>query len=549
MNKKYRIMVTGARIRTSILLLLLLAAIACDKMDRELEYLKNSISIKTAVQVVSGDSLTVIGRIHIDRNPVISLGGVQADYVFKETSTGGAIDTVRFRVTQEMGIGRQALEVRSGEYNQVLYINILDRPELGEGTDTTLVVEELYNDGQALTYNITWGSVSSDGNLYLLGNNAIYHYFDGSFRTWLKTGDALTIDGQEVHVQEYRTSPVATPTTGIAGVATDPGHSAVYLSVYTDMTGHENFTGAWLLLKADPELGEIEIVNRTWHRTDRTVSGGQYVYTQVFFPSLQRDYGPVADIRTKGIELFADAQGRLLLKNDFASGNKYFARVETDGSISKITEVISNTNIAAYGYRGESIVVFGLSVNTVTSAIVYDTELLEPVSELAASQWFLHSYEEDPQWAFTSDTRAPTLSWNNTPPLVGMPGNIFLHLPDHSGSSSSRSNYTSIGALDPVNLGIYTYAGIEKGYGTLSATELQQVRAVQNQLAGPAKYVNFNNIGSGSDIDGPVRLLGVDGRNNVYFIRGGFKLSERPAPAPLRIYRLGKPAETTEEGL
>lgn len=514
-------------------LLFLLCFQGCRKVDQELDGLNVGISAAYfPQQAVVGDSLSVSGRLHLTNNPVITLGGVEADYVFKGTeirqdrasNTSVTIETIRFRITAEMGEGRQPLEIRSGQQVQVLYINVISRPGLGSSRpDTTLVVEELYRDPVFKAYEFTGQSVTADGVIYLQTSDGIYRFKDGQFQTLLATGDPLTINGEQVHVAKHFINPQNSPFfNSFSGVAASPDNSTLYLSVYTDMAATvegENYTGAWLLLKTNPDLSNIEVLNQTRHRIDSVelVPGLPPFYFQYFYPAAIQDNGPIENTYLIAERLFVDAQNRLLFFN-----SDYYARLE------------ENKRITAFAAQMAIFTPDGLQAFIPTRTgngwelTLYDLELMEPAATVAPGyNWNLASFEEKPEWRFTEPTREFSLNAGVIDPysLLGLPNGELLDM-----------RYSSIGAFNPATASIYTFAGIEKGY----SNKVSALVPEQNQLTGLAKYVNFqaSTLADGFRT-GVSRFIGMDNHNNIYFQRGG--TGSGAFTSPLRFYRLGRP--------
>lgn len=519
-------------------LFFLLCSLGCRKVDKELEKLDTGISATYFPQrILTGDSISLSGRLHIKNNPVITLGGVEADYILKGTKTSKdptsnaivTIETVRFLVTAEMGVGRQPLEIRSGNETQVFYVDILSRPDLGDSRpDTTLIVEELFRDQGGNVYEFTGRSVSADGSVYLQSSSGIYSFRNGQFRTLLTTGDLLTINGRQVNIKEYITSYMFTSGSAFSGVAVSADNSTLYLSVYTDMTSEEDYTGAWLLLKTDPALSRFEVLHRSQHRhsVDSTFielpdfpGGGLWLVDDqnTYLPAEVLDNGPLENTRLMAEHLSVDAQNRLLFFND-----NYYARLEANNRITAFTN--EPTVFTPDGMKA-LILSSGGGSHGVT---LFDLELMEPAATIAPNyNWSLSSFEANPDWRFAEPDRvfwlgAGILDYYT---LLGLPNGELLDL-----------GFPSIGAINPATGSIYTFAGIEKGYDGRS----NALVPAQNQLKGPAKYVNFQYFTMADGFRaGETSFIGMDNRNNIYFLRGGAGTGSYHSP--LCIYRLGKP--------
>lgn len=519
-------------------LFFVLMLLGCENVvDQELDMLEDGISAAYSPQnAIVGDSLTVSGRLQLDQSPVITLGGVEADYVHKGTESRDdgttkatySIETIRFLVTPEMGEGRQPLEIQSDGDSQTLYVDILSWAELDSRPDTTLVVEELYRGSSGERYEFQGRSVTADGVIYLQTPQTIYRYQEGQLQPLLTPGDPLTIDGQQVHVAEYDPTSLtisSQPIESFSGVAASQDNQTLYISIYTDMTisvDEELYTGAWMLLKTNPDLNNIEVLNRTFHRTDTTwITPTIGHIGHHFYPSDQLDNGLMENTKLRAQQLHVDAQNRLLFNN-----NSYYARLETNGRITSFAN--SNTY---YTPDGTQAFIIGPdpggspSGNPVT---LFDLELMEvSVYVPAKESWGLISFEENPEWQFEDNSR-----------IFDSPNSgghfKFLGLPN--GELLSLKVGPSIGAINPAKTSIYTFAGIEKGYGRRSDAWVPE----QNQETGLAKYVNFDNFElSDGSLSGAASFIGVDKRNNVYFLRGGVEVGNNIIP--LRIYRLGKP--------
>lgn len=519
-------------------LLFLLCAPACRKVDQELEKLGAGLSATYFPQgVMVDDSLSVSGRLHMENSPVITLGGVVADYVFEGTKTNKdpisnavvTIETLRFKVTAEMGEGRRPLEIRSGNQTQVLYVDIRSRPALGDSRpDTTLVVEEIYRDQGINTYEFTGRSVSADGTIYLQSPGGIYSFRNGQFQTLLTTGDQLTIDGRQVNIKEYITSYRFTSGDAFSGVAVSADNSTLYLSVYTDMASGEDYTGAWLLLKTDPALSSFEILNRSEHRhsVDSTFlelpgfpGGGLWLVEDqnTYLPAEVLDNGPLENTRLMAENLAVDAQSRLLFSN-----GDYYARLETN---KRITAFSDETTVFTQDGMQALILSRGGSGHGVT---LFDLERMEPAATVPPGyNWSLASFETNPDWRYITPSRIFSLGAGVLPrySLMGLPNGELLDL-----------GFPSIGAINPATGSIYTFAGIEKGYDSRTDALVPE----QNQLTGPARYVNFQFFTMADGVRvGEASFIGMDNRNNIYFLRGG--LGTGANFTSLCIYRLGKP--------
>ncbi|RPD39962.1 hypothetical protein [Chitinophaga barathri] len=531
-------MKTIATYRLSLCFLLLLSfAAGCRKVSDRLDLMTEGLSAVAApATVLVGDSLTIVGRIHLSASPTVSLGGVPA--VYKQVAPENTpdvpytVEALRFEVTAEMGEGRQPLEIRLGEHVQVLYVNVLAKPVFdGSRPDTTLVMEEIFGGNitdfttryaNAYTFNAGEGndyfpgrSVTADGVIYLQSAMDIYRIENGQVQTLLKTGDALLIDGQEVHVKEFLPGPFASIGYAFSGMAVSADNSTMYLSVYTDMTGHEDFTGAWLLLKTTPDLDHFEVINRTWYKLDG--------FATFFFPEDFLDNGPIENTQLIAGDLFVDAQQRLLFSNQ----GVYAARLEQNGRIAKIADEEDNAYYTPDGSTAFFITQAGLTK--------FDLDAMEPLAvvPLSYANWNFVSFEENPDWRFP----------NNLGPL-NLGGGSFLALPGGQLLCNPlSSSQPSIGAINPENTSVYTFAGIEKGFVGDNLPGGHTLFDVQYHLSGQARYVNFCQYYNNTDFIGNCKFLGMDGQNNIYLMRAGerSRLGRLGVVMPPVIYRLGKP--------
>lgn len=518
-------------------LLLLSLAAGCRKVSDRLDTMAGGISAVAApATVLVGDSLTIVGRIHLDASPAVSLGGVPV--VYKEVEPENkpdipyTVEALRFEVTAEMGEGRQPLEIRLGEHLQVLYVNVLTQPVFaGNRPDTTLIVEEIfdgnipdfttrynnaYTSGGSEGYDYFPGrSVTADGLIYLQSAKDIYRIENGQLHTLLKVGDPLLIEGQEVHITEFLPGPFANTGYAFSGMAVSADNSTMYLSVYTDMTGHEDFAGAWLLLKTTPELNQFEVINRTWYKLEG--------FATTFFPADVLDNGPIANTQLIAGDLFVDAQQRLL----FTNSGMYAARLEPNGRIAKFADEEDDVY-----YTPDGSMAFYSNQAGLTK---FDLEAMEPLAVVPHSfaNWNFVSFEANPDWRFP---------YNLGPLNLG--GGSFLALP--SGEllyNPLAIEKPSIGAINPENTSVYAFAGIERGLVTDRLPDGSTLFDVQYHFDGQARYVNFCPNYNNADFVGNCKFIGMDKQNNIYFMRGGerSRLGRLGVVMPPVIYRLRKP--------
>lgn len=493
-----------------------LSIVACKKVDNDLAEQEAMPSINSSypAQVITGDTLTLTGRLHIDDGGTLTLGGEQA--VFISTSkntfknlTGGLVkvDTVRFIVTPGMGSGPQPVTVRHGKYSSSgPDITIIAPPKLPHPTDTTLTVTELFGGtipGFSARYVASGGyllgdvSLLKDGEMWLQATLDIYHFHDGQIDSYLQAGSKLTLDGEEVTIASF------------SGAAVDASGTTLYLS----LKGNTLTSGYSYLLKKDLASGAITLLNRS-----SGASVGQ-----------PRTNGPIKDLSITATQLKVDAQSRLL----FTSG--FVGRMAADGMVTTLLEAKGGlgTGKLQYNrllsYSPDGLVAF---IYPVAGGIMsYDLEGEGPIAKVDEGQPLpMVSYEVVADYRFKNRfSLVKTTSYSvEAQTYLGLASGELLQR-----EPGGTPNHT-LGAFNLQQAAIYAYAGLERGYDG-------QAPAVQKNYTGLARYVNFGDMGT--DDHSSTHLVAADAAGNVYFIRGGESLRINNGGNMViqpKIYRLGK---------
>jgi hypothetical protein len=525
-----------------ICILILCAASACKKVDNELAeqegmpsvntgqitvYLPGGIGSVTAGyprEVLVGDTITLAGRLHVKEGASMSLGNAQVQYTyttewqFKDYASGTItnMDLVRFVVTEEMGSGPQPLVIRNGSFVRTAPdITIHTVPDIASSTDTTLVVTEImgqdipgfiarYNtNGQVNPTSPGWifegCSITGNGEIWLQSRIDIYRVRNGQVESFLKTGDALTINGQSITATEF------------LGMTVNSEGTAIYLSIGNRIN---STTGRYYLLKMDIASRQTALANTTFYRL-RDASSAQIVETS---PFRFMNTAAVTDVPLKASGLRIDSLGRLLFNNIISIDNNSvnnLVRVNENGRMNVLLEYQGSSDrlkykrLLAISPNGR----YAYVVPSTDGIMCYDLELEEIVAKADGTQGlFQVSFEQKGEYRFADPLR-PFEYQENSSHMVLNNGKLL------------QAKGVSLGAIDLRTTSVYAYAGLERGYSTYSRDQL----AVQKNVTGQARYVSFESV----------LLLGIDAAGNCYFMRGGIK-NNQGVTGP-KIYRLSKP--------
>jgi hypothetical protein len=528
-----------------IILLLCTAFVACKKADNELAELEGMPSVNTGeinlyeaggtngiralypTEVLVGDTITLAGRLHVKDGATMTLGKAPVEYIFttqrefKDYASGIVVlmDVVRFVVTAQMGAGPQPLVIRNGRFVRTAPdINIRTVPGISSRPDTTLTVTEVMTQdiaGFAARYNaniqvpgprIFQGyRITDNGEVWLQSPLDIYRIRNGQAENFLKTGDALTIDGQAVQVYEF------------LGMTVNNDATEMYLSIDCRLT---STTGRYYLLKMDMASRQTTVINTTSYRLRSSQPPAQLVEV---IPSSFMNIGPVTDIPVKASSLQLDSLGRMLFRNvigvyleNTVVSEDNLSRINSNGRMNVMLENVGSSDRLKYN---ELLTIsangrYAYIIPSTDGVMCYDLELEEIVAKADAAQGlFQISFEQKNEYRFSAPLLPFYYSTNNSYTVLRN-GELL------------QSKGVSLGAIDLRTASVYAYAGLERGFSQYAADQLP----IQTNVTGQARYVSF----AGSV------LLGTDTTGNVYFMRGGTKSSSQGVTGP-KIYRLGKP--------
>ncbi|RPD39868.1 hypothetical protein [Chitinophaga barathri] len=540
-------------------LLVLLAVSACRKVDDDLkaQYAQPSISttgitlpdgtnIPYPKDVKPGDTVTISGRLNLSKGGVIRLGKEDAVTVYRDSmpytyfATGDqyTLEIAKFVVTPGMGAGPQPLVVTCGPYrHQGPDVNIVVPGAGGSQPDTTLIVTEIFNGTTDMPnflqryrtytksgfYFKTALHVTPDGTVYLCSAWDVYRLVNGRMELLLQKEDGIIINGEAVTIKE------------ISGAAPSPDNTLLYLSFSSTVTAPDNYNRVNYLVKKDLASGAVTLLNKTESEMDI-----EWDYpTGNIRPVLQSYGGPVAQVPVFADYLKVDAKGRLLFHNfiSYAYDKDYFCRLGDQGKITPLFEQKeSQVNLFKteymFGFTEDGSAAFvAHEHNNVwprsTGITVLDLESLEPTDYVDANVNFTFA-----SFDTLKERRMEKESGLFTSFSVVEPGD---YLPISRKEMLFINSY-SIASINPELAYLYAYAGIERGCYS-SGTSDGALLPVQNQLTGPAKYVNYGFIQGG----GNVRFLGKDASGKIYLMRGGERQLFPRAYIPPRIFTLSKP--------
>lgn len=526
-----------------ISILLLATAFSCKKADNELAEqeampsvntgeislsvpgVPNDITVKYPEEVLVGDTITLAGRLHVKDGATMSLGQAQVQYIytaqseFKDYASGAItiMDIVRFVVTKEMGAGPQPLVIRNGSYVRTAPdITIRTVPDIASRPDTTLTVTEIMGQeipGFIARYNTNGQvnpsppnrifegcSVTSNGDIWLQSPIDIYRVRNGQVENFLKTGDALNIDGQSISITEF------------LGMTVNNEGTAMYLSIENRLSGT---TGRFYLLKMDIATRRISVINTTSYREREAYSGR----LEEVSPARFMNIAAATEVPLRASRLQLDSLGRILFSNALEVGIyvsvNNLLRVNENGRMNVLLEYKGSSDrlkyksLLAISPNGR----YAYIIPSTDGLMCYDLELEEIAAKSDAAQGLYQvSFEEKSEYRFSV-------------PLRPFEDNQYSSYMALRNGELLQAKGGSIGAIDLRTTSVYAYAGLERGYSTYASDQL----AVQKNLSGQARYVDFEDS----------QLLGTDAAGNVYFMRGGIK-NTQGVTGP-KIYRLGKP--------
>src|SRR5258708_13066045 len=118
-----------------------------------------------------------------------------------------------------------------------------------------------------------WRGVKAGGEAWLRTPLDIYHFHDGGIDNYLKVGDHLQLEGQDVTIKNF-----------FAVGADAVGHT-LYLSFKGSLPNDAATTGSWYLLKKDLVSGAVTVLNHTVFYLDNFISAPIIATTPPHHPS------------------------------------------------------------------------------------------------------------------------------------------------------------------------------------------------------------------------------------------------------------------------
>jgi len=491
----------------------------------------------TVVKV--GDTVTFIGDLFPDRpGTVITLGDVPVKIVdavklapiYTTYSKQAPVDMVRFVVTADMGAGkRKPVTVTANGVTiegTPIDINFF---LAGKGrTDTTLWVDQLANwlPSDAATYatkgNAFLQAVHVDGlgNIYFNNISGLYKVSGGQTSNVLKVNDGVTDDKNGAF----------TIRTILGNAISFDGNSLYFSAEVVENTPDTALNYVYRLCKMDVNTKVISTLNRTLVMKGNAATDETGVHFE----------GPLGQLKVVAAKLQIAVNNELYFTNEYSKGSTthdhkgWHSEISTGQLISDYfnsfdntlicrVDVHGNLNVLLYVFTQDGIPSPGLPVNTgyffldpsakyiygytqpgyvhyqLAQFDIQEGYMVQQIADYSFQKSFaFNSYENDPAYKYTSRVMGmtpvdPFALWNGRMQLED--GSVLL----------SGRNAPSLTSFDLKGMTAYCYAGTEIG-----VKPNVRVPAAQNQLTGPAKWVNYKGVS----------LIGQDRTGAVYYCKG-----------------------------
>jgi len=476
-------------------------------------------------QALVGDTLTIVGRLNIDKGATICLGSITVKPVEHQTfiktnnNQNYTLDLIRFVVPTDVSYGMQQLKVTCNQLFQIApAINIVERRVPLSGTDTTLIVTEAYDlaattyasDFLTLSSSLRDASVTYDGVLCLTTSKKVFEFSENKVQMLYSAGETLQL--QDGILETGKNTILIN---SILSATLSPDNLTLWLSIEEKLGYLSSYSYRYYLLKQDRASGTYTLINST--KIVRSTSLPE--------PS-ERYSGKVSECCVKAEKLKTDTKGNVMATNTLvAYGNSVTYRINSNtGLISALfdskgqyaskgsligynpdgTKALTGTlipNSTGINYTGD-LTIFNLQTSQETGRIILGETL--PVI----------SYDKNESYAFVS--KLAYISGEQKMLLLAN-NNILLGGYGTSGRS--------LAAVEVLNKTLYCYAGTERGYTDYVAEQIQRV--------GKAKWVNFGNSKS------TFNFLGVDKYSTIYYL---YDITGRK---PI-LYKLGRREDITK---
>lgn len=535
------------------MLLVVCISVSCRKVEKDMEEQFEQPSVSTTTFTMRdgtsfeypkaakpGDTITIGGRLNLNRGAVIRLGKENAAIIsvdtlgYKYFFTGQlyTFEVAKFIVTPGMGAGPQPLVVTCGRFSNRAPDIYLTAPGEGGGQpDTTMMVTAIFNRGipdfEARYKSYKGGNeyfsrgrqVTGNGTVYIASAWDVYRFVNGQSENVMKKEDGIIIDGRKLDIIEFM------------GMAPDPANTQLYVSVRVSVPATDDYRWANVLLRKDLASGRITVLNKT----ELELYPDFDDLTGNTRPATRGWRGKADQLALFATNLKVDIKGRLLFYDDIL---KFYGRIDAAGNITPLME-------SYYGQGGlfKYLMLFGFTQDGLAAFIAHENK---PDYPWSSGVMVYDLDREEPDTYVDAGVNFTYASFDPNPARRMKEKNGFFGIPETEipvGTYQPVSrkemlfvNSFSIASVNHVLAYLYVYAGIELGCTNTQNTDLLLPR--QKELTGPALYVNYGF----SEEQGNLSFIGTDAGGKVYFMRGGKKITfpARRYVSPY-IYTLGKP--------